>query len=394
LRASRYTQDVLPSEYMAESQVTQVLADVQMKVPGTQGRRGVVATDVLPAFFTEDKVIAVDAVFLLLALLWAATEVEDCLMLEAADEAAEDLAVVFKVVGTWVDDEAAAEDFLRLSSVTKILVSHSKRCGCVTDASLTSGPGRGYTGSSPSVVTQVLIPGRLAFQMKGRASKLDVSRLDAVEPSMETVAQFIEKSISVRRIRRNGKVVSRCQGTSSNHRLDDSERCAIVIRERKLTRTTTMDGTTGNGHVVSGTSRGKFEPSLFNGDVMLYACDASERSVPVTRTDRDDFEPGMIDVVSTFSSSLTRSLKQGTLKGHGKTAFPIRNRWLSEGVQIKAVTNEAVAGDSCIAVQSSMTMNLVTNTFESFSYACHSHDGLFFLRAKTRRKEACFKGGG
>ena len=97
---------------------------------------------------------------------------------------------------------------------------------------------------------------------------------------------------------------------------------------------------------------------------------------------------------ATFSSSLTRSLKQGTLKGHGKTAFPIRNRWLSEGVQIKAVTNEAVAGDSCIAVQSSMTMTLVTNTFESFLYAYHSHDGLFFLRAKTRRKEACFKGGG
>ena len=61
--------------------------------------RGVVAADVLPAFFTDDKVIAVDAVFLLLALLWAATDVEDCLMLEAADEAAEDLAVVFKVVG-------------------------------------------------------------------------------------------------------------------------------------------------------------------------------------------------------------------------------------------------------------------------------------------------------
>jgi hypothetical protein len=69
---------------------------------------GVVATDVLPAFLIVDKVIAVDAVFLLLALLalallWAATVVEDCLTLEAAA----DLDVVFKVVGTWVDDEAA-----------------------------------------------------------------------------------------------------------------------------------------------------------------------------------------------------------------------------------------------------------------------------------------------
>jgi hypothetical protein len=60
-----------------------------------------VATDVLPAFLIVDKVIAVDAVFLLLALLalallWAATEVEDCLTLEAAA----DFDVVFKVVGT------------------------------------------------------------------------------------------------------------------------------------------------------------------------------------------------------------------------------------------------------------------------------------------------------
>jgi hypothetical protein len=65
---------------------------------------GVVATDDLPAFLIVDKEIAVDAVFLLLALLWAATVVEDCLMLDA-----EDLAVVFKVVGTWAaDDEEAA----------------------------------------------------------------------------------------------------------------------------------------------------------------------------------------------------------------------------------------------------------------------------------------------
>jgi hypothetical protein len=65
---------------------------------------GVVATDDLPAFLIVDKDIAVDAVFLLLALLWVATVVGDCLMLEA-----EDLAVVFKVVGTWADDEAAED---------------------------------------------------------------------------------------------------------------------------------------------------------------------------------------------------------------------------------------------------------------------------------------------
>jgi hypothetical protein len=96
---------------------------------------------------------------------------------------------------------------------------------------------------------------------------------------------------------------------------------------------------------------------------------------------------------ATFSSSLTRLPKQGTLKGHGKTAFPIRNRWLSEGEQIKAVTNEAVAHGSCTAVQSFTNTNLVKHIFESFPQACYSYDGLSFLRVWTRKRKGVFQRG-
>jgi hypothetical protein len=96
---------------------------------------------------------------------------------------------------------------------------------------------------------------------------------------------------------------------------------------------------------------------------------------------------------ATFSSSLTRSLKQGTLKGHEKTAFPIRTMVVRGRQDKKAVTNEAVAHGSCTAVQSFTNMNLITNTFESFFQTCISHDGLFFLRVWIKKERGVFQRG-